>query len=165
MPVHILLLGDCILILYILYLYILLMSSLTGETINSLSAWEGIHILEFIPFLFFISCIASVLLYLFKGFFVNVYLFIHYRGIILISGVLCLISVLYKQCLVPELGCEAVRLRPQRHHVVWWVLAYIIYLMWPLIIYYFLLYLLVYILSEQLSFLMHPLSPMVTLVA
>ena len=55
---------------------------------------------------------------LFKGFFVNVYLFIHYSGIILISGVLYLIGVLYKQCLVPELGCEAVRLRPQRHHVV-----------------------------------------------
>lgn len=60
-----------------------------------------------------------------KGFFVNVYLFIHYRGIILISGVYVLsnvhigsVSVLYKQCLVPELGCEAVRLRPQRHRVV-----------------------------------------------
>jgi hypothetical protein len=112
-------LRDCILILYILYLYILLESSPTGETINSLSAWKGIHILEFIPFLilYFLYRISACCI-LFKGFFVNVYLFIHYRGIILISGVLYLISVLYKQCLVPELGCEAVRLRPQRHRVV-----------------------------------------------
>lgn len=48
--VHILIFTYCILILYILYLYILLESSPTGETINSLSAWKGIHILGFIPF-------------------------------------------------------------------------------------------------------------------
>lgn len=77
MPVHILLLGDCILILYILYLYILLMSSLTGETINSLSAWKGIHILEFIPFLFFISCIASVLVVFFLKGSLSMYIYLY----------------------------------------------------------------------------------------
>ena len=43
------------------------MSSLTGETINSLSAWKGIHILEFIPFYSLFPVLHQCLLYLSKG--------------------------------------------------------------------------------------------------
>ena len=53
------------------------MSSLTGETINSLSAWKGIHILEFIPFLFFISCIASVLVVFFLKGSLSMYIYLY----------------------------------------------------------------------------------------